>query len=136
MVKEYDFEFIAEQLSDPEKNLLYYREYEKKQIEQRIIDDYIYEENDDEDYENATLSDFSEAIEITGTKIEHDEEWKKLDKKMKERVIYLRRTCKMRRKIQNLVDNDDFDGLLKLHKQIYDLNKGISSPKFIRFNPA
>ena len=33
----------------------------------------------------------------------------------------------MRRKIQNLVDKEDFDELLKLHKQIYDLNKGILS---------
>ena len=46
---------------------------------------------------------------------------------MKDRVSFLRRTCQMRRKIQNLVDKDDFEGLLKLHMQIYDLDKGISN---------
>jgi len=73
VAKEYDFEFIAEQLSKTERNLDYYQEYESKQVEQKIIDDYVYEDEDDEDYENANLTDFSEGIELTGTKIEHNE---------------------------------------------------------------
>jgi len=40
---------------------------------------------------------------------------------MKDRVKYMKRTCSVRRKIQNLVDRQDFDGLLALHRQIYDL---------------
>ncbi|CAG5102357.1 Oidioi.mRNA.OKI2018_I69.chr1.g262.t2.cds [Oikopleura dioica] len=126
VAKEYDLEFIAEQLSKTEESLGYYKEYEKKQIEQKIIDDYIYEDDDDvDDYENGNSTDFMEGIELTGTKIDHDEAWRKLDEKMKNRVKYLRRTCQMRRKIQNLIDADDFDGLLKLHEQIYDLNKAL-----------
>ena len=67
-------EFIAEQLSKTEESLDYYKEYEKKQIEQKIIDDYIYEDDDDEDdYENGNATDFMDGIELTGTKIEHDE---------------------------------------------------------------
>ena len=42
-------------------------------MEQKIIEEYIYEDEDDEDYENENLTDFSEGIELTGTKIEHDE---------------------------------------------------------------
>ena len=73
VAKEYDFEFIAEQLSKTQRNLDNYQEYERKLVEQKIIEEYIHEDEDDEDYDNASLTDFSEGIELTGTKIEHDE---------------------------------------------------------------
>ena len=41
---------------------------------------------------------------------------------MKNRLIYRSRACSLRRKIQNLVTARDFDGLLALHKLIYDLD--------------
>ena len=41
---------------------------------------------------------------------------------MKNRLIYRQRACSLRRKIQNLVTARDFDGLLSLHKLIYDLD--------------
>ena len=50
-----------------------YQDYQRKLVEQKIIDEYVYEDDDDEDYENANLTDFSEGIELTGTKIVHDE---------------------------------------------------------------
>ena len=40
---------------------------------------------------------------------------------MKNRLIYRQRACSLRRKIQNLVTARDFDGMLQLHKLIYDL---------------
>ena len=60
-------------MSKAERDLDYYQEYERKLVEQKIIEEYIYEDEDDEDYENANITDFSEGIELTGTKIEHDE---------------------------------------------------------------
>ena len=35
----------------------------------------------------------------------------------------LKRACSVRRRIQNLVDLGDFDGLLQLHKDIYDVER-------------
>ena len=40
---------------------------------------------------------------------------------MKNRLVYRKRACSLRRKIQNLVTARNFDGLLALHKLIYDL---------------
>ena len=45
-----------------------------------------------------------------------------IDEVMKNRLIYRSRACSLRRKIQNLVTARDFDGLLALHKLIYNLD--------------
>jgi hypothetical protein len=97
----------------------YYREYQKKMIEDKI-DEYIYEDDDDEneeyedDYEDflKMKEKFADALNLAPSKIEHDDEWRKTDKIMKDRVKFMKRTCSVRRKIQNLVDQEDFDGLL------------------------
>ena len=41
------------------------------------------------------------------------------------RIQVLQRTCKLRRKIQNLVDARDFNALLELHELIYDLSRDL-----------
>ena len=40
-----------------------------------------------------------------------------LDKEMANRVTYMQRACKLRRKIQNLVHDRNYEGLLDLHKR-------------------
>ena len=65
----------------------YYKEYQQKMIEEKI-DDYIYEDDDEseeyeDDYEDVLKmkEKFSDALNLAPSKIEHDEEWKKTDKK-------------------------------------------------------
>ena len=69
---------------------------------------------------------------ITKTNAEEDDKTEKEEEKeeeervdveeiMKNRLIYRQRACSLRRKIQNLVTARDFDGMLQLHKLIYDL---------------
>ena len=44
---------------------------------------------------------------------------------MENRVKRLKRTCKLRRKIQNLVDSENYEELMRLHEIIYDVTQPI-----------
>ena len=72
-----------------------------------------------ESYEN---SGDGEDNEFEGEKGNMD-----IAQEMENRVKRLKRTCKLRRKIQNLVDSEDYDRLMALHETIYDVEKPLPS---------
>lgn len=50
-----------------------------------------------------------------------------IEEEMTNRVKRLKRTCSLRRKIQNFVDQEDYDSLIALHDTIYDVTTDLPS---------
>lgn len=68
-----------------------------------------------DDYEILDLVDAADDVSVTEV--------------FRQRVDILRRGCSQLKRIQQLVDNKDFDGLLSLHQSIYDRQSVLSEAK-------